>query len=63
MSDAVRYPLVLGIISLFKRPVETKSFVTLLSKIKSLKDTPLAKADKSTTEKQLNLLIDERKPH
>jgi hypothetical protein len=49
----------LGIISLFKRPVETRSFVTLLSKMKSLKDTPLAKADKSTIEKQLNLLIDD----
>ncbi|MCP4609357.1 MAG: hypothetical protein GY845_11655 [Planctomycetes bacterium] len=47
----------LGIISLFKRPVETNSFVTLLSKMQSLKDTPLAKADKSTIEQQLNLLI------
>jgi tetratricopeptide (TPR) repeat protein len=49
----------LGIISLFKRPVETRSFVTLLSKMKSLKKTPLAKADISTIEKQLNLLIDD----
>jgi tetratricopeptide (TPR) repeat protein len=49
----------LGIISLFKRPVQTESFVTLLSKMKSLKKTPLAKADKSTIEKQLNLLIDD----
>jgi len=49
----------LGIISLFKRPVEIKSFVTLLGKMKSLKDTPLAKADASTVEQQLNLLIDD----
>ena len=49
----------LGIISLFKRPVETESFVTLLSKMKSLKKTPLAKADKSTIEQQLNMLVDD----
>jgi hypothetical protein len=49
----------LGIISLFKRPVETESFVTLLGKMKSLKDTPLAKAETHTIEKQLNLLIDD----
>ncbi|HUU53166.1 MAG TPA: SIR2 family protein [Candidatus Bathyarchaeia archaeon] len=49
----------LGIISLFKRPIETKSFVTLLGKMKSLKDTPLAKADATTIEQQLNLLIDD----
>jgi len=49
----------LGIISLFKRPVEKKSFVTLLGKMKSLENTPLAKADAATIEKQLNLLIDD----
>jgi len=49
----------MGIISLFKRPVETDSFVTLLSKMKSLQNTPLAKADKTTIEQQLNLLIDD----
>lgn len=49
----------LGIISLFKRPVETESFVTLLGKMKSLENTPLAKADKTTIERQLNLLIDD----
>jgi len=49
----------LGIISLFKRPVETKSFVTLLSKMKSLKDTPLAKAKAELIEKQLALLVDD----
>jgi hypothetical protein len=49
----------LGIISLFKRPVETDSFVTLLGNMKSLKDTPLAKADVATIERQLNLLIDD----
>ena len=37
----------LVIISLFKRPVETKSFITLLGKMKSLKNTPLAKANAS----------------
>ncbi|MCP4607585.1 MAG: hypothetical protein GY845_02560 [Planctomycetes bacterium] len=49
----------LGIISLFNRPVETKSFVTLLSKMKSLKNTPLSKADAHTIDQQLNLLIDD----
>ncbi|MBW2740143.1 MAG: SIR2 family protein [Deltaproteobacteria bacterium] len=49
----------LGIISLFKRPVETESFVTLLGKMKSLANTPLAKADAFTIEQQLNLLIDD----
>jgi hypothetical protein len=49
----------LGIISLFKRPIEIKSFVTLLGKMKSLENTPLAKADAATIEKQLNLLIDD----
>ena len=49
----------LGIISLFKRPVETESFVTLLSNMKSLGNTPLAKADAFTIEQQLNLLIDD----
>ncbi len=49
----------LGIISLFKRPVETKSFVTLLGKMKSLKKTQLAKASAAEIEKQLNLLIDD----
>lgn len=49
----------LGIISLFKRPVETKSFVTLLGKMKSLEDTPLARADVATIEQQLKLLIDD----
>lgn len=49
----------LGIISLLKRPVETKSFVTLLGKMKSLENTPLAKADTVTIEQQLNLLIDD----
>jgi tetratricopeptide (TPR) repeat protein len=49
----------LGIISLFKRPVETGSFVTLLHKMKSLKNTPLANADIDTVEQQLNLLIDD----
>ena len=49
----------LGIISLFKRPVATKSFITLLGKMKSLENTPLAKADAFTIEQQLNLLIDD----
>ena len=49
----------MGIISLFKRPVEIDGFVTLLSKMKSLQNTPLAKADKTTIEHQLNLLIDD----
>lgn len=49
----------MGIISLFKRPVQTDSFVTLLSNMKSLQNTPLAKADKKTIEQQLNLLIDD----
>jgi tetratricopeptide (TPR) repeat protein len=39
--------------------VETKSFVTLLGKMKSLKDTPLAKASVEEIEKQINLLIDD----
>lgn len=46
----------LGIISLFKRPVEIKSFVALLGKMKSLKNTPLAKANAEQIEKQLDLL-------
>ena len=46
----------LGIISLFKRPVETKSFVTLLGKMKSLENTPLARANAEEIEKQLDLL-------
>ena len=49
----------LGIISLFKRPIETESFVTLLGNMESLKDTPLAKADAATIERQLKLLIDD----
>lgn len=49
----------LGIISLFKRPVEIKSFVTLLGNMKSLENTPLAKANAAEIEKQLNLLIDD----
>lgn len=49
----------LGIISLFKRPVEIKSFVTLLSNMKSLENTPLAKANAAEIEKQINLLIDD----
>lgn len=49
----------LGIVSLFKRPVETQNFIILLGKMKSLKKTPLAKAEKSTIEKQLNLLTDD----
>ena len=46
----------LGIISLFKRPVEQKSFVTLLSKMESLESTPLAQADETGIQKQLNIL-------
>jgi len=49
----------LGIISLFKRPVQIKSFVTLLGKMKSLQKTPLAKADATTIKKQLDLLIND----
>lgn len=49
----------LGIISLFKRPIETRSFVTLLGNMKSLKNTPLAMADKFAIERQLQLLIDD----
>lgn len=49
----------LGIISLFKRPVEIKSFVTLLGKMKSLENTPLAKANAAEIEKQLDLLSDD----
>jgi len=49
----------LGIISLFKRPVQIESFVTLLAKMKSLQNTPLAKADAKTIQKQLALLIDD----
>lgn len=49
----------LGIISLFKRPVEIKSFVTLLGNMKSLENTHLAKANAAEIEKQLNLLIDD----
>jgi tetratricopeptide (TPR) repeat protein len=49
----------LGILSLFKRPVEIKSFITLLRNMKSLKDTPLANADEAEIEKQLDLLTDD----
>lgn len=49
----------LGIVSLFKRPVEIKSFVTLLKGMKSLKNTPLASAETSEIEKQLELLVDD----
>ena len=49
----------MGILSLFKRPVNTKSFVTLLSGMKALADTPLANADEATIEQQLNILIDD----
>ena len=49
----------IGIMSLFKRPVEIESFVTLLGNMKSLENTPLAKADASTIEHQLKLLIDD----
>jgi tetratricopeptide (TPR) repeat protein len=49
----------LGIISLFKRPVEIKSFVTLLGSMKSLKNTPLAKAAALDIEKQLEILADD----
>ncbi len=49
----------IGILSLFKRPVETKSFVTLLGSMKSLKNTPLAKADALTIEQQVKLLMDD----
>jgi tetratricopeptide (TPR) repeat protein len=47
------------ILSLFKRPIELKSFVNLLNKMKSIANTPLAKADKSVIEKQINLLVDD----
>ncbi len=49
----------MGILSLFKRPVETESFVTLLSKMKSLQNTALANADKATIEQQLKALVDD----
>jgi hypothetical protein len=49
----------LGIISLFKRPVEIKSFLTLLGSMKSLESTPLAKAKAPEIEKQLDLLSDD----
>ncbi len=46
----------LGMISLFKRPVDTKSFVTLLAKMESLKNTPLAGADAAAVGEQLKTL-------
>jgi len=49
----------LGIISLFKRPVEIESFVTLLRGMKSLEKTPLAKASADEIERQLDLLVDD----
>jgi len=49
----------LGIISMFKRPVEIKSFVTLLGKMKSLEKTPLARANAKEIEKQLDLLVED----
>jgi len=49
----------LGILSLFKRPVETESFVALLGKMKSLENTTLAKEDVVNIEQQLNLLIND----
>ena len=49
----------LGIISMFKRPVEIESFITLLAKMESLGKTPLAKANAAEIERQLNLLIDD----
>ena len=49
----------LGIISLFKRPVRTKSLVTLLGNMKSLQNTPLAKANAAEIEKQLDRLSDD----
>jgi len=47
------------IISLFKRPVEVKSFVTLLKGMKSLEHTPLSDAPVPEIQKQLELLIDD----
>ncbi len=46
----------LGIISLFKHPVETASFVNLLGCMKTLENTPLAGADRAEIERRLNLL-------
>ncbi|RIK69169.1 hypothetical protein DCC62_23910 [candidate division KSB1 bacterium] len=47
----------LSILSLFKRPVASKSLVTLVCNMKSLKKTPLAKANATDIEKQLDLLM------
>lgn len=49
----------MGILSLFKRPVELKSFVPLLKGMESLKDTPLAGADDATIKAQLKFLTDD----
>jgi tetratricopeptide (TPR) repeat protein len=49
----------MGILSFFKRPVETDHFVAFLGKAKSMENTPLAMANAFTIEQQLNLLIDD----
>jgi len=49
----------LGVISLFKRPVEIKSLVKLLDNMKSLENTPLAQANAAEIEKQIDLLRDD----
>lgn len=49
----------LGIISLFKRPVEIKNLVTLLGRMKSLGKTPLGKANVTDIDRQLELLVDD----
>ena len=49
----------LGIISLYKRPIKVDRFVTFLGKMKSLENTPLGKADYKRIEEQLELLIND----
>jgi hypothetical protein len=48
----------MGIISLFKRPVNVKSLVTLVTNMKSLQGTPLAGLSAAGVEGQLDLLIE-----
>ncbi len=49
----------LGIISLFKRPVDTSNLIILLGRMKSLKHTPLAGADGVAIREQIKVLTND----
>ncbi len=46
----------LGVISLFKRPIETKSFLPLVKEMKALEGTPLVGMEEGEIQRQLDVL-------